>query len=122
LGLNATKQNTILSTQIPVIIKDELREAQSKYQLVWCGPSCMAYSFKVDVPPGEEGVFLTSVDVFIAAMHPSLGVWFEIREMNAAGGITRTQVPFSEVWMSRNDPRIQVSDNRLMEPIWRSHG
>lgn len=111
LGLNAQKQNTILSTQIPVIIKEQVQETRAKQQLVWCGPSCMAYTFKVDVPPGEEGIFLTSVDVFIAAMHPSLGVWFEIREMNSAGGITRTQVPFSEVWMERDDPRIQVSDN-----------
>jgi hypothetical protein len=63
----------------------------------------MAYSFKVDVPRAEAGIFLTSVDVWVESTHPSLGCWFEIREMNSAGGITRTQVPYSEKWLTVND-------------------
>ena len=62
------------------------------------GPSCMAYSFYVDVDPAEEGVFLTSVDVFIASKSSQYGVWFEIKEVDADGGITRNVIPYSEVW------------------------
>lgn len=112
-GLNVNKQNTILSTKTPVVQTELVTEFSDrviqKTQVM--GPSCMAYSFKVDAPPGEEGVFLTSVDVFIKEMHPTLGVWFEIREMDSAGGITRTQVPYSEVWMKRDDPRIVLSED-----------
>lgn len=111
LGLNVQKQNTILSTQVPVTLTKEVKETRTKQVTEVIGPSCMAYSFKVDVPKTEEGIFLTSVDVYIAEMHPDLGVWFEIREMNSGGGVTRNQVPFSEVWMKRNDPRINISDD-----------
>ena len=99
IGISAQKQNTILSTKVPVIQQEEVVETRQKQKVEVMGPSCMAYSFKVDVPRGEDGIFLTSVDVWVEAKHPSLGVWFEIREMNSAGGITRTQVPYSEVWL-----------------------
>jgi hypothetical protein len=62
--------------------------------------SCMAYSFKLNTPAGEEGTFLSSVDVFFAAKDPNLGVWFEIRQMDNAGNITKTQIPGSEVWLA----------------------
>lgn len=101
-GLAIVKQNTIISTRTAVINTDETVETlpgKKKREVV--GPSCMAYSFKVDVPTGEDGVFLTSVDVWVDQKNiDGLGVWFEIREMNSAGGITRNQVPFSEVWLT----------------------
>lgn len=98
-GLSVQKQNTIVSTQIPVIKTELVTESRTKQKVEVMGPSCMAYSFKVDVPRDEDGVFLTSVDIWVETKHPTLGVWFEIREMDSAGGITRTQVPFSEVWL-----------------------
>lgn len=98
-GMNAAKQNTIISTKIPVIQQKEVTETRTIQTVEIMGPSCMAYSFKVEAPKGEDGVFLTSVDVWIEDKHPTLGVWFEIREMNSAGGVTRTQVPYSEVWL-----------------------
>lgn len=112
LGLNAPKQNNILSTVVPVTLQKPLEETrlipgQAQTLELWTW-SCMAYSFKISVPPLEEGIFLTSVDVFIESMHPTLGVWFEIREMNA-GGVTKNQVPYSEVWMYRNDARINLN-------------
>lgn len=110
-GLNQQKQNTILSTKTAVVLPEVVFETRKSTKVDIYGPSCMAYTFKVDVPPGEEGVFLTSVDVFIQAMHPTLGVWFEIREVNSGGGITRTQVPYSEVWMKRDDPRIVLTND-----------
>jgi hypothetical protein len=112
-GIAVSKQNTILSTKIAVMEQELVQEFGDRVtqKVKVMGPSCMAYSFKVEAPPGEDGVFLTSVDVFIKEMHPTLGVWFEIREMNSAGGITRTQVPYSEVWMKRNDPRIVLTED-----------
>jgi hypothetical protein len=112
LGINAQKQNTIVSTVVPTIETNSTPEERfipGKGQTleIWAC-SCMAYSFKVDVPPTEDGIFLTSVDIFIESMHPTLGVWFEIREMNA-GGVTKNQVPYSEVWMKRTDPRIKLN-------------
>lgn len=102
-GLSVQKQNTILSTKVPVIQQEEVVETRQKQSVEVMGPSCMAYSFKVDVPRGQDGIFLTSVDVWVDEKHPSLGVWFEIREMNSAGGITRTQVPYSEVWLKSSE-------------------
>jgi hypothetical protein len=110
-GLNAQKQNTIVSTKVPVTSEVILTENQTikkpagtKIQIY--GPSCMAYSFKVEAPEGEEGVFLTSAEIFVQAKHPTLGIWFEIREMSPDGGITRTQVPYSEVWYKSNEVTI----------------
>lgn len=71
--------------------------------------SCMAYSFKLNTPRGEEGTFLSSIDVFFSSKHPTLGVWFEIRAMDNAGTITKVQVPDSEVWLEPED--VNVSDD-----------
>jgi hypothetical protein len=103
-GIAVTKQNTIISTRTAVINTEETIETlpgKKKREII--GPSCMAYSFKVDVPTGEDGVFLTSVDVWVDQKSDNLGVWFEIREMNSAGGITRNQVPLSEVWLTSSE-------------------
>lgn len=124
-GLNAQKQNTILSTKTINQRQDQITDSYVTYgstsrvvgqtsNTVFAnlssvttttagtveiyGPSCAAYSFLVNLPEGETGTFLTSVDVFIQSKDPTLGIWFEIREMDNAGGITRTQVPYSERW------------------------
>jgi len=103
MGISVQKQNTIISTQVAIIQQEEITEQRQLQKVEVMGPSCMAYSFKVDVPRGEEGIFLTSVDVWVSAKHANLGVWFEIREMNSGGSITRTQVPYSEVWLKNSD-------------------
>lgn len=77
--------------------------------------SCLAYSFLAKAPSGEEGMFLSSVDVFIAEKDPTLGIWFEIREMDDAGGITRTQVPMSEVWF--NSDEVPISTDGKTNPL-----
>lgn len=76
---------------------------------------CTAYSFLVRAPQGEEGVFLTSVDIFVARKSATRGMWFEIREMDSAGGITRNQIPLSEVWYT-ND-QIPVSTDGKTNPF-----
>jgi hypothetical protein len=72
------------------------------------GKGCIAYSFLAKAPKGEEGLFLTSVDVYIAEKHPTLGIWFEILEMDAGGGVTPNQVPFSEVWLTNDQVNIST--------------
>lgn len=103
IGINAAKQNTIISTKVPVIVQEEVVETRQKQKIEVHGPSCMAYSFKVDVPRGEDGIFLTSVDVWVSAKHATLGMWCELREMNTGGSITRNQVPYSEVWLKNSE-------------------
>lgn len=81
-------------------------------QTVWKqsqGASCMAYSFFVNVPSTQEGIFLTSVDVFMARKSSEYGVWFEIKETDSDGGITRNVVPYSEVWFTPD--QLVTSDN-----------
>jgi len=140
-GLVETKQNTILSTrqvtnrQSPI---SQNRTDPSQYlvlpQIVdtggdgggWVGGdggggggggggSCLAYAFKVKAPEGEEGVFITSIDVFIAEKHPTLGVWFEIFETDSSGHIVKNQVPFSEVWYKNSE--VPISTNGVDNPL-----
>jgi len=119
-GLIQQKQDTILTTRQVIPQEREVFEDYDTSQfenLSRIVPSngCIAYSFIPKAPQGEEGLFLTSVDVFVADKHPTLGVWFEIREMNSAGGITRNQVPGSEVWFRSADVPISTNgtDNKL---------
>lgn len=64
---------------------------------------CLAYVMPIKSKSGEEGIFLTSVEVYCEQKHPTLGVWFEIRELDAGGGITGNQVPFSEKWYKSSE-------------------
>jgi hypothetical protein len=65
--------------------------------------ACLAYVMPISVPDGEEGIFLTSVDIFCAQRHPTLGMWCEVRELDTGGGITGNAVPFSAVWFRRDE-------------------
>ena len=65
--------------------------------------SCLAYVLPIKVPNNEEGIFLTSVDIFCAEKHPTLGMWCEVRELDSGGGITGNAVPFSAVWFKNDD-------------------
>jgi hypothetical protein len=130
-GLVVNKQNTIISTKVAVtetstrsvtetnvVPGTAITTTTGNIQRVEIfGPSCMAYSFFVDVPREQPGIFLTSVDVFVAAVHPSLGVWFEIREMNTGGSITRTQVPYSEVWYTSAEIQPFLNPDKPTTPL-----
>jgi hypothetical protein len=80
-------------------------------QIMNTNGGCMAYAFTVKAPRDEDGIFVTSFDVFFADKHPTLGIWFEILEVDAGGGITRNQVPFTYVWKKTNE--ITISDDGL---------
>lgn len=126
-GLVQQKQNTILTTRGYTTTQSTRTISQSanvtnspvtnkRFVAFVEDDSCSAYSFIPKAPIGEEGIFLTSVDIFFAAKHPNLGVWVEIREMDNAGGITRNQVPFSEVWIPADDI-VTSSDASLAQKI-----
>ncbi len=120
-GLVQQKQNTILTTRnytttttyTTVPVTDSQNVANTTPGKTFVGfvddSSCSAYSFIPKVPLGEEGIFLTSVDLFFKDKHPTYGVWVEVREMDTAGGITRNQVPFSEVWLTPSE--MSISDD-----------
>jgi hypothetical protein len=122
-GTKVIKQRTIFSTSGYVEAEEEIEQeyASNSFEVIpQTQPaggrgSCVAYSFLVKAPQGEEGIFMTSVDVFIARKSATRGIWFEIREMNSAGGITRSQVPFSEIWYT-ND-QIPVSTDGRTNPL-----
>lgn len=117
-GLVQQKQNTILTTRnytttttyTTVSVTDSKDVANTTSGKTFVGfvddISCSAYSFIPNVPIGEEGMFVTSVDLFFKDKHPTYGVWVEIREMDSAGGITRNQVPLSEVWLTPSEINI----------------
>lgn len=120
-GLLQQKQNTILTTHgytttttyDTVTVTDSKDVANTSGGKTFVGfvddASCSAYSFIPQAPVGEEGIFLTSVDLFFKDKSPTYGVWIEIREMDTAGGITRNQVPFSEVWLTPD--QMNISDD-----------
>jgi hypothetical protein len=112
-GINTTRQGLIQSTRITTIYPPLLPE--DRYGTRVRGTygrreySCLGYSFYINAPEGEEGIFITSVDTFFSSKHPELGVWFEIREMDSGGSITRNTIPYSEVWYESSD--IVTSDD-----------
>jgi len=122
-GLVQQKQDTILTTRQVIPQQKEVGQSyntsafENVPQVVagGGGKACLAYSFVARAPDGEEGMFLTSFDIFFEQKHPTLGVWFEIREMDSAGKITRNQVPLSEVWYKSSD--IPLSTNGINNPM-----
>jgi len=113
-GIIAKKQNTVLTTRRIVSTTQALSETYTTSTSTTSNTfkdlvSCSAYSFLPKAPPGDEGLFLSSVDVYFQAKHPTLGIWFEVREMSPDGGITRNTVPFSVVWKKTGE--VNVSSN-----------
>jgi hypothetical protein len=120
MGLVQTKQETVLTTRYVIPEETEVTEtdlSSTSRTLARIRPStgCIAYSMLPKSPNGTEGLFITSVDVYCAEKHPTLGVWFEIREMDAAGGITRNQVPFSKVVFESAD--VPISPDGQTNPL-----
>jgi hypothetical protein len=112
-GLIQQKQNTTVSTRqmivetIPSLQTNNGQTRQAEFIEARPRPvtrysCCLAYSFIVreGLKLDDEGIYITSVDLFFQAKHPTLGCWFEIREMDNSGGISRNQVPLSEVRLS----------------------
>lgn len=115
-GLSKSIQGRVTTTGVIHETIDTDVKTKNEQELLGylANPSCTAYSIFIKAPVEDEGVFLTSVDVYFSRKHPTLGVWFEIRAMDNAGGITRTQVPYSEVWLTADE--INVSTDGYTNP------
>lgn len=130
-GMAITKQRNILSTRTINTWIVQTPEHQESYTdsvypqdpppqpFPWWLFShiCVAYSFIPKVTGNEEGLFLESADIFVSrkSANPDRGMWFEIREMDNAGGITRNQVPFSEVHYSNSE--LPISPDGKTNPL-----
>ena len=76
---------------------------------------CVAYVVFIKAPDEEEGMFVTSMDIFIHSKSTTRGLWFEIREVDKGGGITPTTIPGSSVHYENAD--IVVSPNGKDSPM-----
>jgi len=75
---------------------------------------CVAYTYLVKAPEDEEGIFCTGYDVFVQRKSATRGMWFEIREMDAAGQITDMTVPGTAINLENN--QVNVSTNGINNP------
>ncbi len=75
---------------------------------------CVAYTYLVKAPADEEGIFCTGYEVFVQRKSQTRGMWFELREMDAAGQITNVTIPGTEVYLENN--QVAVSNNGISNP------
>lgn len=113
-GLIQQKQDTILTTRQTFRAQREVEDTKTgitnrQFFAIRRSSSCMAYSFIPKAPDGEEGLFITGVDLYIASKSDTLGFWVEIREMGPEGGITKNAIPFSDTYFLPNE--ITTSDD-----------
>jgi len=120
-GLIQQKQDTILTTRKVIeaqrtVTQNSITSNSSIISNKWnwnmpdsggsdgaAGMQCSAYSFLVKAPASEEGLFVTSFDIFVAEKHASLGLWCEIREMDNNGVVSKNRVPLSDVYVNNSD-------------------
>jgi hypothetical protein len=117
-GQAITKQRSILTTKTVSYHTEAVSQNYNSagFEYIAAPPppapashSCTAYSFLSSAPNGEEGIFLTSVDIFVSRIGRE-GFWCEIREMDSGQQITRNTVPYSEVFFN-NPASVPISPN-----------
>ena len=117
-GQAITKQRSILTTKTVSYHTEAVSQNYNSagFEYIAAPPppapashSCTAYSFMASAPNGEEGIFLTSVDIFVSRIGRE-GFWCEIREMDSGQQITRNTVPYSEVFFN-NPAAVPISPN-----------
>jgi hypothetical protein len=122
-GQAITKQRSILSTKTVAYHTEAVSQNYNSagFEYIAAPPppapashSCSAYSFLAQAPNGEEGIFLTSVDLFVSRIGRE-GFWCEIREMDSGQQITRNTVPYSEVFFN-NPANVPISTNGRNNP------
>lgn len=122
-GQGITKQRSILSTKTvsyhTEAVSQNFNSAEFEYIAAPPPPaprshSCSAYSFLAQAQNGEEGMFLTSVDIFVSRIGKE-GFWCEIREMDSGQQITRNTVPYSEVFFN-DSSKVPVSPDGNANP------
>jgi Domain of unknown function (DUF4815) len=76
---------------------------------------CVAYTVLIKAPQDEEGIFVTSFDIFVARKSQTRPLWFELREMDSSGQVTDTVIPGTVVNVDNAD--IPVSVNGYTDPL-----
>lgn len=76
---------------------------------------CVAYTVLIRAPVGEEGIFVTSFEIFVARKSATRGLWFELREVDNTGMVTTTSIPNSYVDVPNDSIPISLTgaDNPL---------
>ena len=122
-GQAITKQRSILTTKTVSYHTEAVSQNYNSagFEYIAAPPppapashSCTAYSFLAQAPSGEEGIFLTSIDLFVSRIGRE-GFWCEIREMDSGQQITRNTVPYSEVFFN-NPAAVPISPNGKDNP------
>ena len=76
---------------------------------------CVAYTVLIRAPDDEEGIFVTSFDIFVARKSQTRPLWFELRELDTSGQVTDTVIPGTVVNINNAD--IPVSNNGNSNPL-----
>ena len=76
---------------------------------------CVGYTVLIKAPQEEEGIFVSSFDIFVARKSQTRPLWFELREMDSAGNITDSVIPGTVVYINNED--IPVSNNGNSNPL-----
>lgn len=122
-GQSITKQRSILSTKTVSYHTEAVAQDYNSAAYDYIAPppppvrvsgSCSAYSFLASATEGEEGIFLTSIDIFVSRIGRE-GFWVEIREMDSGESITRNTVPYSEVFFNKPS-EVPISPNGKDNP------
>lgn len=76
---------------------------------------CVAYTVLIKAPENEEGIFVTSFDIFVARKSQTRPLWFELRELDSSGQVTDTVIPGTIVNVANAD--IPISSNGNINPL-----
>lgn len=109
-GLKITKQETFVSTRVPVIKRETVRQEVA----IWIDP--LAETFLVDAKVYPQGIFLESVDLFFKNKDENLPVRIEIRPTVNGYPSSTTVVPFSSVEKDPDEVNITNIDDGELVP------
>ena len=119
-GLLQFREEAIISTRVPVLrrqtvtqqrpardVRTRDRTVRSQTRVRWVDP--LAQTFLIDSNLHQNGVFLTSLDIFFRAKDASIPVTIEIRPVVNGFPHSAAVIPFSEVTL---DPTTPIQANR----------
>lgn len=111
-GLKLTKQETFISTRVPIIKRETVREEVA----VWYDP--LAQTFLIDAKLYPNGVFLDSVDLFFKNKDENLPVSIELRPTVNGYPSSTTFVPGSQVEKDPFEVNItNITDSELIPTL-----
>jgi len=69
----------------------------------------------IKAPQDEEGIFVSSFDIFVARKSATRPLWFELRELDSSGQVTDAVIPGTIVYVNNED--IPISNNGYTNPL-----